>query len=325
MALARAGARPTRAPGAPDPAAWLREHGFNPKGDLCKLTNSKSYRGSKTTAMYEAAFAGELNVCKYLWDHGAAGTIRTKSEGGSCGTPMSGACFKGHLDVAQWLFEMGAAVDIRTPNNYGWTPMLATCANDEIGTAKWLFKMGAAEDIFTKDNHGYSPMVTAILFGSFDMVEWLCQVGAAEDIVFHHDEHMSAFEAAERTGNFDMVALVMLEGGSPPDLIIQVPARDLPGAQAHFQLLLAEHATFTSVVLPAVRFGAPRDATTPPPQLGRGAVTTRAKRRRAAGCPLALLRGLEQALLPLVADFAAVLRGARLKNARDALKSFEAC
>ena len=52
-----------------DPAAWLREKGFDPEGGLCKAIQSKY--GDTTTAMGEAAWAGELGVCRFLWEHGA--------------------------------------------------------------------------------------------------------------------------------------------------------------------------------------------------------------------------------------------------------------
>jgi len=31
-----------------------------------------------SAAVYETALAGELGVCRFLWEHGAAFTIRTK-------------------------------------------------------------------------------------------------------------------------------------------------------------------------------------------------------------------------------------------------------
>ena len=66
-----------------DPAAWLGEKGFDPEGDLCKAIRSKDNGwGFTSTAMWEAACAGELGVCRFLWEHGAAATIRTKDSDG---------------------------------------------------------------------------------------------------------------------------------------------------------------------------------------------------------------------------------------------------
>ena len=123
--------------------AWLREKGFDPDGDLCEaIENQRDYDEGETTAIYEACHAGELYVCKYLFDHGAASTIRAScGEDGS--TPMSIACEEGHLDVAQWLFEVGAAEDIRTKNNGGRTPLLSACLGGSLDVVQWLFEVGA--------------------------------------------------------------------------------------------------------------------------------------------------------------------------------------
>ena len=51
-------------------------------------------------------YKGELNVCKWLYDNGAAEDITKTTNMGS--TPMHWACESGHLSVCQWLFEVGA-------------------------------------------------------------------------------------------------------------------------------------------------------------------------------------------------------------------------
>ena len=63
---------------------------------------------------YEACWTGELHVCKWLFGHGAATTIRTKDCYNQ--TPMYAACFNNHLKVAQWLYAKGAMEDTREVN-----------------------------------------------------------------------------------------------------------------------------------------------------------------------------------------------------------------
>ena len=58
--------------------AWLREKGFEPKGDLCQASSGDA------TAMYKACEGGELGVCK--GGQGAASTTRAKVNDGW--TPM---------------------------------------------------------------------------------------------------------------------------------------------------------------------------------------------------------------------------------------------
>jgi hypothetical protein len=97
--------------------AWLRAQGVDPGGDLCTAIKSPRNPGITCTAMNLAAEAGELGVCRFLWEHGAASTTRTKSSKDV--TPMVAACECGHLHVAKWLFEVGSAGDIRTKTEYG--------------------------------------------------------------------------------------------------------------------------------------------------------------------------------------------------------------
>jgi hypothetical protein len=89
------------------PRAWLTERGFDPDGDLRASVPPLS----KSTPLHQAAHAGELGVCEWLYAHGAAATVRsaTNNRGDS---PLMAACAQGHLDVAQWLVGHGAAKDV---------------------------------------------------------------------------------------------------------------------------------------------------------------------------------------------------------------------
>ena len=77
-------------------------------------------------------------MCRFLWEHGAALTIRTKDSNSK--TLMYSACFKGHPHAAQWLYEVGAVEDIRTKNSDGMTPMYAASYADYLNIAVWLLK-----------------------------------------------------------------------------------------------------------------------------------------------------------------------------------------
>jgi hypothetical protein len=66
--------------------------------------------------------------------------------------------------------------------------------------------------------------------------------------------------------------------------------------------LVAAHATFSATVLKVAR----------------------AAKRRKSGCALTFLRGHEETLLALIADFAGVVRGRQLRNARGAIEALDA-
>ena len=71
--------------------------------------------------------------------------------------PMAWASQNGELDVCKWLHENGAAADITKANNKGVTPMWTACQNGHLSVCKWLFGVGAAADITKADNNGFTP------------------------------------------------------------------------------------------------------------------------------------------------------------------------
>ena len=185
-----------------NPHTWLIEHGFDPDGDLCASMESKRNSSITSTAMYEASEGGELGVCQWLFEHGAASTIRTPDSRGC--TPMLNACDKGHLDVAKWLYEVGAAEDVRTKSNDTRTPMQACCLSGRLDVAEWLYKVGAAKDIRTKDKYGECPMLAACLIGHLNVAKWLYEMGAGEDIRMKNCKGLTPMWAACSFGHLNV-------------------------------------------------------------------------------------------------------------------------
>jgi len=330
-----------------DPAAWLRARGFNPDGDLCKTVKSKRSRYSTliktSTAMCEAARAGELSVCRFLCEHGAASTISVPDSPQEC-TPVLLACQGGHLEVAQWLVELGGTGDIRTADICDQTPFLLACVGGHLEVAQWLFGTGAAGDINeqTTDEYGQSMTLmysacrgghldlvkwlyslgatkggdetllhAACSAGHLDVAKWLFEVGVAEDIRARTVEGCTLMRAATNehfvAANLDVVQWLALSGCANDEFdrvnreIIHrdVPAQLLPALCASVQRLINEHAAFF-VVLASVRF------------------TNRFPRTT---CVAPLLLGHEQSAFRIIADFAGVLRGRQLRNARAVLRA----
>ena len=72
--------------------------------------------------------------------------------------PMARGCYKGELNVCKWLYDNGAAEDITKANNSGFTPMYFACKGGHLLVCQWLFEVGAAEDITKANIDGDTPM-----------------------------------------------------------------------------------------------------------------------------------------------------------------------
>jgi hypothetical protein len=193
------------------------------------------------------------------------------------------ACFQGHLQIAKWLFELGAADDIRTKNDDGATPMFFACHKGHLQVAKWLFDVGAADDIKTADDYSRHPLQIACDEDHLHVSQWLILAGSANNPV---------------TGHVD--ASTLSRG---------VPEKYRLAIASSLRSLVHDHAVFTRTVVPATCL-----VRTP------AAVVAANKRQGIArACLLLRLVGHEETLLSLVADFAGIVRGRKLRNAREAI------
>ena len=118
--------------------AWLVQQGFEP-GDL--RSEKKLEYCWVMTPMAQACAEGELNVCKWLYNHGAGEDISGANNHGE--TLMSFACEKGHLSVCEWLYKVGTDEDISRADNNGNTPMYWACMNGHLSVCEWLVLNGA--------------------------------------------------------------------------------------------------------------------------------------------------------------------------------------
>ena len=105
--------------------AWLMSQGFR-SGEIRQEREFYVAIGNYNESIWmhpmaRGCYKGELNVCKWLYDNGAAKDITNANSRGF--TPMHMACYGGHLSVCQWLFEVGAAGDITKTTDDGCTPM----------------------------------------------------------------------------------------------------------------------------------------------------------------------------------------------------------
>ena len=93
-------------------------------------------------------------------------------------TPMAQGCDKGELNVCKWLYNHGAGEDISRADNKGRTPIWWACMNGHLSVCEWLYKVGADEDISRANELSETPMLYACYYGNLSVCEWLVLNGA---------------------------------------------------------------------------------------------------------------------------------------------------
>ena len=168
-----------------DAVTLLRWHGFNPlnvrEEAFVKLTEEMEEANDAPIRSYGPMFffaaRGDLRMCSWLYENGAAEEIRKKYEEGD---PMLVACHQGYLNICKWLLNKGVSV-VRTADTNGYTHMHMACSRGHIEVCQWLRSVGAREDIH-KTVNGYTPMLLACLSGHLSVCQFLFAAGAADDI-----------------------------------------------------------------------------------------------------------------------------------------------
>jgi hypothetical protein len=176
---------------------WLEKHGFEDlRSEKTMMVGSLLLQGRKLTPLAWGVHKNQLNVCKWLYDHGAAPDITKKVSLTGIFTEdevneislMFVACEKGNLSICKWLFEMGAAEDITKVDRIGRTPMFIACAKRHLSVCKWLYEVGAAEDLNKTYNEGQTLMHMACVFENLSVCQWLLEVSAAANITKADDD-----------------------------------------------------------------------------------------------------------------------------------------
>jgi len=200
---------------------WLTRRGFDPDLGTLSTPNADPRRSRKflhSTAMFEAAHGGQLEVCRFLWAHGAAETVRVHNNDGC--TPMWAASLEGHLDVMKWLFASGAADDIRTKASNQWTPVYAACEKGHLDAAKWLFGVGAAADVRTANVWGRTPLFAACYRNHLPVAMWLFAAGAAGDLCTPTSDGVTPLHVAGLYGHLEVAEWLLLAGAASGGAIV---------------------------------------------------------------------------------------------------------
>ena len=187
--------------------AWLRYQGFD-EGNLRQV--QKTIDGPTTWPMARACEKGDLKICQWLYDNGAAEDIMRSND---YFTPMLWASIRGHLSVCKWLYKMGASADVTRPNCGGITPMHWAAEYGHLSVCKFLFQVSTAEIATKEDDSGRTPMFNACAGGHLLVCEWLFEVGAAKDIAKADQEGNTPMERAYLMDRWPVCQWLLVNGG----------------------------------------------------------------------------------------------------------------
>uniref|UniRef100_A0ACD5XMN1 Uncharacterized protein n=1 Tax=Avena sativa TaxID=4498 RepID=A0ACD5XMN1_AVESA len=171
----------------------------------CRLdVNAVSRTGA--TPMYYAAIVGNVQVMRYLVDHGSNPAI--PDERGT--TPLHNAAEEGHCEAVRLLLSKGVPVD---PIDHQGAPLHVAIAKDRVEVVKVLLEHGA--DLNKVVNQILSPLLMAIFGKSFRCLKLLIEAGA--DLNARGNSGPTPLTQAVDDGFTDYVKL-LLEAGADPNI-----------------------------------------------------------------------------------------------------------
>jgi ankyrin repeat protein len=156
-----------------------------------------------TTPLLAAAQTGHLDVIQYLIDAGA--TIDHADVKGN--TPLITALIFGRSDVAEYLIQRGA--NVKMPNKAGCGPLHYAAVNGNLGLVKILLANGA--DIQAQSDWGWTALTAAAFSGKLEMVQCLISQGTDQD-------------AADKYGNTALLVAIMLKHSDIAEELIKAGA-----------------------------------------------------------------------------------------------------
>uniref|UniRef100_A0ACD5ZTR9 Uncharacterized protein n=1 Tax=Avena sativa TaxID=4498 RepID=A0ACD5ZTR9_AVESA len=188
--------------------------------------NSVLKRGA--TPMYYATIVGNVQVMRYLVDHGSDPAI--PDERGT--TPLHNAAEEGHCEAVRLLLSKGVPVD---PVDHQGAPLHLAIAKDRVEVVKVLLEHGA--DLNKVVNRVLSPLLMAIFGKSFKCLKLLIEAGA--DLNARGNSGPTPLTQAVDDGFTDYVKL-LLEAGAYPNIPSEHGALPVEIAAVHGRRDLVE-------------------------------------------------------------------------------------
>ncbi|KAM0919243.1 hypothetical protein ACQ4PT_008357 [Festuca glaucescens] len=195
-----------------DPKGLNALHFAANKGSLeiCKFLveeaglDINSTSGVGATPMFYAAFKGNVQVVRYLLDHGS--DPAKASERGL--TPLHNAAEHGHCDAVRLLLSKGVEVDAI---NYRGTPLHMTAAKGQHQAMKILLEHGADPNRVV--NHVFSPLMMACCGNNLECMKLLIEAGA--DVNGSTGSGPTPLTGAVDDGSTELVKFLMEAGADP--------------------------------------------------------------------------------------------------------------
>ncbi|MBK6982962.1 MAG: ankyrin repeat domain-containing protein [Betaproteobacteria bacterium] len=124
------------------------------------------FGGEGQTALHRAAAQNEVQMVKFLLDHGADPNV-ADADGN---TPLLVTAYKGHLEVALLLIAAKADLDV-AESRYGITPLMEAARKGHVELVGMLLAAGANRASTTKD--GRTARELALSGGNIAIAEML--------------------------------------------------------------------------------------------------------------------------------------------------------
>jgi len=150
----------------------------NRGADVNKICNLKKanwiYR--EYTPLEYAALQGNINIVKYLVEHGANVNPYSVVINWNEMTPLMHAAKKGDIIIVKYLVENGADVNTYSHRNDATALSLAlqfSKSNDIADIVKYLVEKGADVNTYSDDGLNATPWMYAVKIGRIDIVKYL--------------------------------------------------------------------------------------------------------------------------------------------------------
>ncbi len=126
----------------------------------------------RETALMVAAGGGNLEVVKYLVEHGA-NMDQMSCEGSTAIMP---AILRGQTDVIRYLISKGANTNYKITSGHKFSPLQLACQLGHADIVRSLLDAGA--DVNSVAGDGSTPLISAVFKGHIDVVKMLLDHGA---------------------------------------------------------------------------------------------------------------------------------------------------